>query len=111
MFQRIRQAKAFQQELGEDFVSFLGYNPLLSSIEVRLYADYTNSDSLRVIEKQLEKYDQVKEVYYQKSLVHLINDNVKKISLVVLLFCGLLFIIAVSLINNTIRLSIYSRRF
>lgn len=106
-----KAAKAFQQELGEDFVSFLGYNPLLSSIEVRLYADYTNSDSLRVIEKQLEKYDQVKEVYYQKSLVHLINDNVKKISLVVLLFCGLLFIIAVSLINNTIRLSIYSRRF
>lgn len=106
-----KAAHEFQQELGEDFVSFLGFNPLLSSIDVKLYAAYANQDSLAVIEKQLEKYEQVKEVYYQKSLVHLINENVKKITLIVLLFCALLFVVAISLINNTIRLSIYSRRF
>lgn len=106
-----KAAKEFQQELGEDFVSFLGFNPLLSSIEVKLYAAYANSDSLPIIEKQLEKYEQVKEVYYQKSLVHAINENVKNITLFVLVFCALLFIGAISLINNTIRLSIYSRRF
>jgi cell division transport system permease protein len=106
-----KAAKEFQQELGEDFVSFLGFNPLLSSIEVKLYADYANPDSITMIEKDLQKYEQVKEVYYQKSLVHLINENVKKISLIILIFCGFLFIIAISLINNTIRLSIYSKRF
>ena len=106
-----KAAKEFQQELGEDFVSFLGYNPLLSAIEVKLYAAYANSDSLVVIEKQLEKYEQVKEVYYQKSSVHMINENVRRITLIVLVFCGLLFIVAISLINNTIRLSVYSRRF
>jgi cell division transport system permease protein len=103
--------KQFQQELGEDFVNFLGYSPLLSSIEAKLYADYANQDSLAMIEKELLKYDQVKEVYYQKSVVHLINEYAPKISLTILVFCGLLFIIAISLINNTIRLSIYAKRF
>jgi len=106
-----KAAKEFQQELGEDFVSFLGFNPLLSSIEVKLYANYANTDSLSMIEKDLANYEPVKEIYYQKSLVHLINDNVRKISFLILLFCGLLCIIAISLINNTIRLSIYSKRF
>lgn len=106
-----RAAKDFQQELGDDFVSFLGYNPLLSSIEVKLYADYANADSIAVIEKKLKNYEQVNEVFYQKSLVHLINDNVRKISFIILLFSGLLAIVAISLINNTIRLSIYAKRF
>jgi cell division transport system permease protein len=106
-----RAAKEFQQELGDDFVSFLGYNPLLSSIEVKLYADYANPDSITVIESNLKKYEQVNEVFYQKSLVHLINDNVKKISFIILLFSVLLAVVAVSLINNTIRLSIYAKRF
>lgn len=106
-----KAAKNFQQELGEDFVNFLGYNPLLSSIDVKLYADYANPDSIAMIEKQLQRYEAVKEVFYQKSLVHLINENVRRISLIILLFCGLLCIIAISLINNTIRLSIYSKRF
>lgn len=106
-----RAAKEFQQELGDDFVSFLGYNPLLSSIEVKLYADYANTDSITVIEKKLKNYEQVNEVFYQKSLVHLINDNVRKISFIILLFSGLLSIVAISLINNTIRLSIYAKRF
>lgn len=106
-----RAAKDFQQELGDDFVSFLGYNPLLSSIEVKLYADYANTDSITVIEKKLKNYEQVNEVFYQKSLVHLINDNVRKISFIILLFSGMLSIVAISLINNTIRLSIYAKRF
>lgn len=106
-----RAAKDFQQELGDDFVSFLGYNPLLSSIEVKLYADYANTDSIAVIEKKLKNYEQVNEVFYQKSLVHLINDNVRKISFIILLFSGMLSIVAISLINNTIRLSIYAKRF
>jgi cell division transport system permease protein len=106
-----KAAQEFQQELGEDFVSFLGFNPLLSSIEVKLFADYANTDSIAMIEKEFQKYEQVKEVYYQKSLVHLINENVKKITLIILIFCGFLFVVAISLINNTIRLSIYSKRF
>jgi cell division transport system permease protein len=106
-----RAAKEFQQELGDDFVSFLGYNPLLSSIEVKLYAEYANSDSIAIIENDLKNYEQVNEVFYQKSLVHLINDNVKKISFIILLFGGMLLVVAISLINNTIRLSIYAKRF
>jgi cell division transport system permease protein len=106
-----KAAKEFQQELGDDFVSFLGYNPLLSTIEVKLFAKYANSDSIAIIEKELMKYEQVSEVHYQKSLVHLVNENVKRISLIILIFSGLLFIIAISLINNTIRLSIYAKRF
>ena len=104
-------AKEFQQELGEDFVSFLGFNPLLPSIDVKLYAAYANRDSIVMVKKEIQKYEQVKEVYYQESLLNKINDNVQKISLTILIFCGTLFFIAISLINNTIRLSVYSKRF
>ena len=64
-----------------------------------------------MIEKDLMRDENVKEVFYQKSLVHLVNDNVRKISLVILGFSLLLLVIAVALINNTIRLSVYSKRF
>lgn len=104
-------AKNLQEDLGEDFISFLGYNPLLSSITVHLKADYTNSDSLAWIEKNLLEYKQVKEVLYQKSLVSMVNENAKKIGLVILAFSSLLMLIALALINNTIRLTIYSKRF
>jgi len=104
-------AHELTQEIGEDFVSFLGYNPLSASIEVKLMADYANVDSISKIEKKLMKYSQVKEVSYQKSLIETINQNVRKISIVLLIFCGLLFVISLSLINNTIRLSVYARRF
>ena len=99
-------AQELKDELGEDFVSFLGYNPLLPSIEVKLKAEYANADSIAKIEQRLVKYSQVKEVSYQKSLIEAVNQNIKKISLVLLVFCGLLFIISLSLINNTIRLSV-----
>ncbi|MBO7594164.1 MAG: permease-like cell division protein FtsX [Salinivirgaceae bacterium] len=104
-------ARELTQEIGEDFVSFLGYNPLSPSIEVKLKADYANIDSIAKIEKKLAKYSLVKEVSYQKSLIETINQNVKRISIILLIFCGLLFIISLSLINNTIRLSVYARRF
>ncbi len=100
-----------QEDLGEDFINFLGFNPLLSSINVHLKAGYANTDSLTWIEKDLLDTKLVKEVIYQKSLVSLINENVQKISLIILGFSGLLMLIALALINNTIRLSIYSKRF
>ena len=106
-----RAAKELEEELGEDFVDFLGYNPLLSSIDVKLYADYTSPDSIAKIEKMLLDFPQVKEVYYQKNLVHLVHKNVNRISMVLSIFAILLLTIAIALINNTIRLSVYSKRF
>jgi len=104
-------ATRLQNDLGEDFIDFLGYNPLLASINVHLKAEYANNDSLLWIEKELLSYKPVKEVIYQKSLINSINENLKKIGLVIMVFSGLLMVIALALINNTIRLSIYSKRF
>lgn len=104
-------AKKLQEDLGEDFVNFLGFNPLLASIEVHLNAEYANQDSLKKIEQNLLQNKMVREVFYQKSLVDLVNENIKTISLIILIFSGLLAVIAVALINNTIRLSLYSKRF
>lgn len=108
---RERAAEDLTKDLGEDFVDFLGYNPLLASIDIRLKADYANNDSLKVLEKRLLKNDLVKEVYYQKSLVDMVNSNIRKIGLVILSFSAILLIISIALINNTIRLSVYSKRF
>ena len=104
-------AVELQQELGEDFIEHIGHNPLLPSIEVKFLASYANNDSIAVIESELKEFDQIKEVYYQKNLIHTVNENVKKISLVVLIFSCFLLLIAVALINNTIRLAIHSKRF
>ncbi|VAW19984.1 Cell division protein FtsX [hydrothermal vent metagenome] len=104
-------ARELQEELGEDFTGFLGFNPLFSSIDIKLYARYTHPDSLVILEKNLMEYPQVKEVYYQRNLVTVINENVRKISLFLLVFSGMLALIFIALINNTIRISIYSQRF
>jgi cell division transport system permease protein len=104
-------AEAFKKELGEDFVGFLGYNPLRPSIDIKLQADYANNDSLVVLETRLRGNPIVTEVFYQRSLVNLVNENVRKIGLFLLIFSILLAVIPVALINNTIRLYIYSRRF
>lgn len=106
-----KAAEDLTKDLGEDFIGFLGYNPLLPSIDIRLKAEYANVDSLETIEKKLLADPNVKEVFYQKSLVHLVNRNIRKISFVLLGFSALLLIIAIALINNTIRLSVYSKRF
>ena len=104
-------AKNLTADLGEDFIKFLGYNPLLSTIDVYLKADFANNESIEVLSKQLGKNPIINEVRYQKSLVDMINQNIRTISLVILGFGGVLLIIAVALINNTIRLAIYSQRF
>lgn len=100
-----------EQVLGEDFIQFLGYNPLPPSIRVRLHQPWANPDSVMIIEEDLMQYDSVEEVYYKKSLLYAINENIRQISLVILGFSILLTLISVTLINNTIRLSIYSKRF
>lgn len=104
-------AAKMKDELGEDFISFLGDNPLPPSIDVYLISDYTSPDSVAKIEKYILEYPFVKEVYYQESLLYLINENVNKISLFLLVISLFLFLIALTIINNTIRLSIYSKRF
>jgi len=106
-------AERLTDMLGEEFTDFLGDedNPLLPSIDVRFRADWANNDSLAVIEQSVLTNDIVKEVYYQKSLVNIINKNVRKISLILLGVSLLLLLIALALINNTIRLSVYSKRF
>lgn len=104
-------AAKMKEELGEDFISFLGDNPLPPSIDVYLVSQYTNPDSVAKIEKYILEYPFVKEVYYQESLLYLINENVNKISLFLLVISFFLFLIALTIINNTIRLSVYSKRF
>lgn len=105
--------KRLSEILGDDFIEFMSEddNPLLPSIDVRFNANWANNDSLDVIEAYVMQNENVKEVYYQRSLVHMINQNLRKISLVMLVFSILLLIIAMALINNTIRLSVYSKRF
>jgi cell division transport system permease protein len=104
-------AAKLTEEMGEDFISFLGDNPLPPSIDVYLFAEYTNTDSVAKIEKYISGFSFVKEIYYQESLLVLINENVKKISIFLLIISSFLFLIAITIINNTIRLSIYSKRF
>ena len=104
-------ARNLTKDLGEDFVEFLGYNPLLSSIDVYLKADYANNATIQTFTSQLGRNPLVKEVIYQKSLIDMVNQNIRGIGLVILAFAGILLIIAVALINNTIRLAIYSQRF
>jgi cell division transport system permease protein len=108
---REKAAEEFQKEMGEDFVNLLGYNPLPSSIDVKLHANYANPDSFAVIEKELKAYPQVSDIVYQKDLIYAINLNIKKISMAILIFSIFLFLIAITLISNTIRLTVYSKRF
>ena len=105
--------RRLSEDLGEDFLQWLGNeeNPLLPSIDVRFNASWANPDSLNVIQTQLLSNTDVKEIYYHKSLVSLINQNVNRIGLVLMVSSLVLLIIAVTLIRNTIRLSIYSKRF
>ena len=100
-------------DLGEDFLQWLGNeeNPLLPSIDVRFNADWANNDSIRALQTRLLQNTDVKEVYYQESLVDLINHNIRRIGLVLMSVSLVLLIIAITLIRNTIRLTIYSKRF
>lgn len=104
-------ARNLTTDLGEDFVNFLGYNPLLSTIDVYLKADYANNKSIDALKASISKNPVVKEVIYQSSLIDMVNKNINTIGLIILAFAAILLIISIALINNTIRLAIYSQRF
>ncbi len=97
--------------LGEDPEAFLGYNPLMASYEIKLKAEYANTDSVQKIESKLGKFESISQVAYQKDMMSLINDNIKKISLVLIGLAIVLLLISLVLINNTVRVAIYSNRF
>lgn len=104
-------AEQLKEDLGEDFVEFLGENPLLSSIDVKLYAEYSTPEGMEKVKQIVADYPEVKEVFYQKDMVNLIHENVRTISLVLLAFSSLMLLVAITLINNTVRLMVYSKRF
>ena len=104
-------AKNLSKDLGEDFVKFLGYNPLSASIDVYLKADFANKERIQKLVTKLKKKEIVKDVIYQESLIDMVNENLKSISLVIIAFGFTLLLIAIALINNTIRLAMYSQRF
>lgn len=106
-----KAAVMLKKELGEDFIGFLGYNPLLPTIDLRLKAEFATMENVEKIEKSLLTNPEVKEVFYQKSLVEMVNQNINRISLILLGFSLVLLIISIALVNNTIRLSVYSKRF
>mgnify|MGYP000898236947 FL=1 len=104
-------AEFMKEENGEDFMDFVGYNPLQNSIDVHLKADFVTSDQLGKISEEALSKNFVDEVTYDNDLVTLMNNNVKKISFWVLVISGIFTLIAVLLINSSIRLAVYSKRF
>ncbi|MDR1055851.1 MAG: permease-like cell division protein FtsX [Prevotellaceae bacterium] len=104
-------ARDLQQDLGKDFLNPLGSNPFPISIEIKLSAGYFSADSAASVQKQLMRYPEVKDAIYQKSLLDAVSQNTEKISTIILIFVILLLFVSLFLINNTIRLSIYSKRF
>lgn len=99
------------EAMGTDPAEFLGHNPFTASIEMKLKSDYANPDSIDWIQKSVKKNSNVIEINYPQDIMNMVNENIKKISLVLLSLAGLLTLISFALINNTIRLAIYSKRF
>lgn len=99
------------EAMGTDPTEFLGHNPFTASMEVKLASDYANTDSLKWIEKRIKQNKNVVEIVYQHDLMDAVNTNVRRASLILLCLAVLLSLISFALINNTIRLSIYSQRF
>jgi cell division transport system permease protein len=104
-------AKQHTDIIGEDFMEFLGENPLQNSYDIHLKADYVVKDSIAKVESRLRKNAMISDIVYDKQLVNLVNDNIKKVSMWILIISGFLTFIAVLLINSSLRLSIYSNRF
>jgi cell division transport system permease protein len=104
-------AKQHTDIIGEDFVTFLGENPLQNSYDIHIKADYVERDSVSKIESRLRKNVMISDIVYDKQLVNLVNDNIKKVSMWILIISGFLAVIAVLLINSSLRLSIHSNRF
>ena len=107
-----KQALKEQTEaMGTDPEEFLGYNPFTASLEIKLHSDYANSDSIAKIEKMIKKNSNIQDVLYRKELIDAVNENIRNISLVLLALAVVLTFISFALINNMIRLAIYSKRF
>ena len=104
-------AKQFTKEIGQDFVSFIGFNPLLPSVELFLKSKYANTEKLKAIESEIKKNKEVQDVIYQKSILEEINENTKTIGTILISVSIIFLLIAITLINNTIRLNLYARRF
>lgn len=104
-------AKQHTDIIGEDFMTFLGANPLQNSFDIHLKADYIDTENIRKIESRFRANEMVSDIVYDKQLVNLVNDNIKKVSMWILIISGILAFIAVILINSSMRLSIYSNRF
>lgn len=104
-------AEQYQKDLGENFVEYLGTNPLSDSYDIRLKAEYVVSDSLNKIVSEIKAQDEIKSVNYDNVLVDMVNENIKKISYWILVVSGFFCLIAVLLINSSLRLSIYANRF
>lgn len=97
--------------VGEDFMEFLGFNPLEDSFDIELQADYVQMDSIYKIEKELKSFSFVSDVFYDKNLVDLVHENIQKITFWMLVLAGILTLVAILLINSSMRLSIYANRF
>jgi len=104
-------AEIYKKDNGEDFMDFLGYNPLQNAIDIYVKADYVTIEKMQEIEQKYIKNKFVASVTYDKPLIELLTKNVKRISLFILIFSGLATIIVIVLINSSIRLSVYSKRF
>lgn len=104
-------AEQHKKVIGEDFMQFLGVNPLQNSYDINLKADYVTNASFAKIEKRLRKNEIVADIVYDKQLVTLVNDNIRKISMWILIISGIFALVSVLLINSSMRLSIYSNRF
>jgi len=100
-----------KESMGTDPSEFAGVNPFVSEIDFQLAAEYANNDSLQWISKELKQLPKVTEITYPQDLIDSVNKTLRKISLVLLILAGLLLFVSFALINNTVRLGIYSRRF
>lgn len=110
----ISKKKALEEQteaMGTDPAEFLGYNPFPASIEINLHSEYANADSIVNIEKSIKRNTNIQDILYQRELIDMVNDNIRNISLVLLALALVLTFISFALINNTIRLTIYSKRF
>lgn len=108
---KAQAARELEEELGENPETFLGFNPLQASIEVKLHSEYANPDSLRSIEKKIKNYTSVSDLLYRKDMMQMVNENVTRASIILLVLALVLMGISFVLISNTIRLLIYSKRF
>lgn len=104
-------AREMEANLGENFLDMLDENPLLPSMEVKLFAQYANEEGMSAIAETVRAFKPVRDVNFEKDVVNLIHENVRKISLVLLGFSALMLLVAITLINNTVRLMVYSKRF